>query len=53
MDEVIGFTDNLKLLSFITLFEVLSNSSSIFTKNIETYFDDEQDEASLKIILFR
>jgi len=28
----------------------LSDSSSIFTKIIEIYFDDERDEASLEII---
>ena len=50
MDEVMGFPDNLKLLSSMTLFEALSDSSSIFTKIIEIYFDDERDEASLEII---
>ena len=50
MDEVMGFPDDLKLLSSMTLFEALSDSSSIFTKIIEIYFDDERDEASLEII---
>ena len=50
MDEVMGFPDDLKLLSSMTLFEVLSDSNSIFTKMIELYFDDERDEASLEII---
>jgi len=50
MDEVMGFPDNLKLLSSMTLFEALSDSSSVFTKIIEIYFDDERDEASLEII---
>ena len=50
MDEVMGFPDDLKLLSSMTLFETLSDSSSIFTKIIEIYFDDERDEASLEII---
>ena len=50
MDEVMGFPDDLKLLSSMTLFEALSNSSSIFTKIIEMYFDDERDKNSLGII---
>jgi len=50
MDEVMGFPDDLKLLSSMTLFEALSNSSSIFTKIIEIYFDDERDKNSLGII---
>ena len=50
MDEVMGFPDDLKLLSSMTLFEALSGSSSIFTKIIKIYFDDERDETSLEII---
>ena len=50
MDEVMGFPDNLKLLSSMTLFEALSYSNSIFTKVIDVYFDSEQDEVSLKLI---
>ena len=50
MDEVMGFPDDLKLLSSMTLFEALSDSNSIFTKMIEFYFDDERDETSLEII---
>jgi uncharacterized protein (DUF1810 family) len=50
MDEVMGFPDDLKLLSSMTLFEALSDSNSIFTKIIEVYFDDERDEVSLKLI---
>ena len=50
MDEVMGFPDDLKLLSSMTLFEALSDSNSIFTKMIEVYFDDERDENSIKII---
>ena len=50
MDEVMGFPDDLKLLSSMTLFEALSESNSIFTNMIEFYFDDERDETSLEII---
>ena len=50
MDEVMGFPDDLKLLSSMTLFESISESNSIFTKIIEIYFDDQRDKASLRII---
>ena len=50
MDEVMGFPNDLKLLSSMTLFEALSDSNSIFTNMIEFYFDDERDEISLKLI---
>ena len=50
MNDVMGFPDDLKLLSSMTLFEALSDSNSIFTKIIELYFDDERDETSLEII---
>ena len=50
MDEVMGFPDDLKLLSSMTLFEALFDSNSIFTKMIEFYFDDERDENTLEII---
>ena len=50
IDEVMGFPDDLKLLSSMTLFEALSYSNSIFTKVIDVYFDSEQDEVSLKLI---
>ena len=50
MDEVMGFPDDLKLLSSMTLFEYISGSNSIFTKIIEVYFDDERDKGSLKLI---
>ena len=50
MDEVMGFPDDLKLLSSMTLFEAVSDSNSIFTKIIEFYFNDERDETSIEII---
>jgi uncharacterized protein (DUF1810 family) len=45
-----GFPDDLKLLSSMTLFESMSDSNSIFTSIINVYFDNEPDKKSLKII---
>ena len=50
IDEVMGFPDDLKLLSSMTLFETISKPKSIFTKIIEVYFDGERDKNSLEII---
>jgi len=50
MDKVMGYPNDLKLLSSMTLFEALTDSNSIFTKIIELYFDDERDDASLDIL---
>ena len=50
IDEVMGYPDDLKLLSSMTLFETLSEPISIFTKIIEIYFDDERDENVIEII---
>ena len=49
-NEVMGFPDDLKLLSSMTLFETFSESNSVFTRIIEIYFDSERDEATLEII---
>ena len=50
INEVMGFPDDLKLLSSTTLFETFSESNSVFTRIIEVYFDGERDEATLEII---
>ena len=50
INEVMGFSDDLKLISSMTLFETFSESNSVFTRIIEIYFDSERDEATLEII---
>ena len=50
IDEVMGYPDDLKLLSSMTLFEFVSDSNSIFTQIIEVYFDSERDQSSLELI---
>ena len=50
MNKVMGFPDDLKLLSSMTLFEFISDENSIFTKIIKVYFDNNRDENSLRII---
>ena len=50
INEVMGFPDDLKLLSSMTLFETFSKSNSVFTRIIEIYFESVRDEATLEII---
>ena len=50
INQVMGFPDDLKLLSSMTLFDALSDRNSIFTKIIEVFFDGDRDMQSLEII---
>ena len=50
ISEVMGFPDNLKLRSSMTLFEYVSKPNSIFRKVLIRYFDNELDETSIKLI---
>ena len=50
INDVMGFPDDLKLLSSMTLFESIADINSIFTKIIEFYYDEERDTSSLEII---
>ena len=50
ISEVMGFPDDLKLRSSMTLFEYVSLPNSIFRKVLLRYFDNELDETSIKLI---
>ena len=50
ISEVMGFPDDLKLRSSMTLFEYVSKPNSIFRKVLIRYFDNELDETSIKLI---
>ena len=50
ISEVMGFPDDLKLRSSMTLFEYVSLPNSIFSKVLIRYFDNELDETSIKLI---
>ena len=50
ISEVMGFPDDLKLRSSMTLFEYVSKPNSIFRKLLIRYFDNELDETSIKLI---
>ena len=50
ISEVMGFPDDLKLRSSMTLFEYVSLPNSIFRKVLIRYFKNELDETSIKLI---
>ena len=50
ISDVMGFPDDLKLRSSMTLFESASKPDSIFKKVLIRYFDNELDETSIKLI---
>ena len=45
-----GFPDDLKLQSSITLFELAGNHNSIFSEVINIYIDGERDINTIEII---
>ena len=50
INEVMGFPDDLKLLSSMTLFELVGNHNSIFSEIINLYFEGERDNKTIEII---
>ena len=50
ISDVMGFPDDLKLKSSMTLFEYVSNPNSIFRRVLNEYFEGNLDEVSIEII---
>jgi uncharacterized protein (DUF1810 family) len=50
ISNVMGFPDDLKLKSSMTLFKYASKPNSIFKKILIRYFNNELDETSIKLI---
>ena len=50
ISDIMGFPDDLKLKSSITLFAQVSPQSSIFSEVLSKYYEDDLDQNSLKII---
>jgi uncharacterized protein (DUF1810 family) len=48
--DIMGFPDNLKLNSSMTLFAHISNSNSVFTAVIDKYFAGKQDDKTLQLL---
>ena len=50
ISEIMGFPDDLKLKSSMTLFAQVSPQSSIFSEVLSKYYEDDLDQTSLEII---
>ena len=50
ISDVMGFPDDLKLKSSMTLFEYVSKPNSIFRRVLNEYFEGNLDEVSIEII---
>ena len=48
--SIFGYTDSLKLKSSMTLFSLVPNSSPIFDKILEKFFNNEKDYETIKLI---
>ncbi len=48
--EILGYPDDLKLKSSMTLFEQVSKSNSVFSLVLEKYFDGKRDNLTLELL---
>lgn len=48
--KVMGYPDDMKLRSCMTLFAYISENDSIFHRVLEKYFDGKKDEATIKML---
>lgn len=49
-NRVFGSPDDMKLKSSMTLFGALDNTNEVFQKVLDTYFNGEKDQRTLKLI---
>ncbi len=50
VEEILGYPDNLKLKSCITLFKFVYPENKIFTDVLNKYFADEEDYRTISIL---
>jgi uncharacterized protein (DUF1810 family) len=51
IEDILGDVDAMKLRSSMTLFVSFSEVGSVFHQVIESFYDNEPDEATLKLLL--
>jgi uncharacterized protein (DUF1810 family) len=49
--DIMGFPDNLKLNSSMTLFAHIANANPVFTAVIDKYFTGKQDDKTLQLLM--
>ena len=50
IEEVMGFPDDLKLCSSMTLFAMISNQDSVFHKVLDTFYSGQMDQRTIAFI---
>ena len=50
IDEIVGFPDNLKLKSSMTLFASISPSDNVFQAVLDRYYDGAMNEKTLALL---
>lgn len=50
VDQIFGFPDNLKFYSCMTLFEIVAEPNSIFSRAIEKYFSNIRDVQTISLL---
>lgn len=48
--DIMGYTDGIKLQSSMTLFAAISESDSVFSRVLNTFYGGETDEATLRLL---
>ena len=51
IDYIMGYPDNLKLLSCMTLFNEVDKSNDLFMKVINKYYDGRKDDSTLRLLM--
>ena len=50
INYILGYPDNLKLKSCMTLFELVDKKEEVFKKILEKYYDNERDEKTIELV---
>jgi uncharacterized protein (DUF1810 family) len=50
VEDIMGFPDDLKLRSSMTLFSMISTEDSVFHKVLKTFYSGEMDERTVKFL---
>lgn len=50
IEDIMGFPDNLKLCSSMTLFELVAPEVKVFGDVLDKFFDGNRDERTIKIV---
>lgn len=50
IEDIMGFPDNFKLCSCMTLFEIVAPEENVFGEVLEKFFDGQRDKRTLELV---